>query len=108
MGTSSGQKEVLQSSPLQIMGNQCSSRRFGSIRGGPIIKTGLVRLVESLGQEVRGKVGQGTRVSQNSSGEINRLDGTSNCGHFATNVGDNIWVIATIDRDAIIAEELAI
>ena len=70
---------------------------FGSIRGGSITKTGLVGLVESLRQEVRGKVGQGTRVGQNSSGEINRLDGTSSSGRFGKNLGDNIWVIATID-----------
>ena len=70
---------------------------FGSIRGGPIIKTGLVGLVESLRQEVRGRVGQGTRVGQNSLGEINRLDETSSNGRSAKNVGDDIWVIATID-----------
>ena len=43
-----------------------------SRRGGPIIKTSLVGLVESLRQEVRGRMGQGIRVDQNSSGQVNK------------------------------------
>ena len=65
-------------------------------------------LAESLSKAVRGKMGQEIRVEQNSSEEVNRLDRTSSSGHFATNVRDDIWVIATIHQDAIIAEELAI
>ena len=65
-------------------------------------------LLESLRQEIRGRVGQEIRVNQNSSEEVNRLDRTSTSGHFATIAIDDIWVIATIHQDAIIAEELAI
>ena len=81
---------------------------FGFRQGSPIIKTGQVGLVASLRQEVREIVGQGTRVSQNSSREENRLDRTLSNGHCATNAKDDIWVIAMIHQDAIIAEELAI
>ena len=64
---------------------------MGSKQGGLIIKIGLVDLVESLRQEVRGRVGQGTRVDQNSLGEVNRLDKSN--GHYvisARDIGDNI------------------
>ena len=53
-------------------------------------------------------MGQAIRVSQDSSGEVNRLNGTSSSGHFAKNAKDNIWVIVMVHRDAITAEELAI
>ena len=68
----------------------------------------MVDLGESFRQEVRGKVRQGTRVGQNSSGEINRLDKILGNGHYVTNVRDDIWVIATIRQDAIITKKLAI
>ena len=64
--------------------------------------------MESLRQVVRGRMGQEIRVDQNSSEEVNRVDGTSSSDLFATNVRDGISVIATIHQDAIIAEELAI
>ena len=64
--------------------------------------------MESLRQEVRERVGQGTRVGQNSSREVKRLDETLSNGHCATNAKDNIWVIGMIYQDAIIAEELDI
>ena len=48
-------KEVLQPSPLQVVGNQRSARRFGF--QSPIVKIGQLGLVESLRQKVRGKVG---------------------------------------------------
>ena len=64
--------------------------------------------MESLRQEVRERVGRGTKVSQNSSGEVNRLDGTSSNGHCETNANHNICVIAMIHQDAIIAKKLAI
>ena len=64
--------------------------------------------MESLRQEVRERVDQGTRVCQNSSGEVNRLDKTSSNGHCATNAKDGIWVIAIIHQDVIIVKELAI
>ena len=51
-------------------------------------------------------MGQGTRVGQDSSREVNRLDGTSSS--FATNAKDNIWVIVMVHQDAITTEELAI
>ena len=60
---------------------------LGFRRGSPIIKTGLV---ESLRQEVRGKVDQETKVDQDSSGEVNKLDGTSSNGRFATSAKDGI------------------
>ena len=53
-------------------------------------------------------MGQGTKVSQDSSEEVNKLDGTSNSGHFATNAKDDIWVIVMMHRDAITAEKLVI
>ena len=53
-------------------------------------------------------MGQGTRVSQDSSGGVNRLDRTSSSGHFATNAKDGILVIVMMHRDAITIEELAI
>ena len=64
--------------------------------------------MESLRYEVRGRVGQEIRVVQNSSEKVNRLDKTLSSGYFATNARDDIWVIATIHQDAIIAKELAI
>ena len=63
---------------------------LGSRRGGPIIKTGLVDQMESLRQEVRGRVGQGTRVDQNSSREVNRLDEILSNGHYVTIVREDI------------------
>ena len=68
LNTGNAQKEVLQPSPLQMVGGQCSGGRFGSRRGGPITKTSLVDSVGSLRQEVRGRVGQEIRANQNSSG----------------------------------------
>ena len=53
-------------------------------------------------------MGQGTRVGQDISGGVNRLDRTSSNGHFATNAKDGIWVIVMMHRDAITTEELAI
>ena len=64
--------------------------------------------MESLKQEVRGRVGQEIKVDQNSSKEVNKLEGTSSSGRFAINARDDIWVIVTIHQDAIIAEELSI
>ena len=63
---------------------------LGSKQGGPITKTSLVDPVESLRQEVRGKVGQGIRVDQNSSGQANRRDKILNSGHYVTSVRDDI------------------
>ena len=63
---------------------------LGSRRGGPIIKTSLVDSVESLRQEVRGRVGQGTKVNQNTSGEVNRLDEILSNGHCVTSAKDDI------------------
>ena len=63
---------------------------LGSRRGGPIIKTGLVDPVESLRYEVRGRVGQGTRVDQNNLGEVNRFDEILNNGHCVTSARDDI------------------
>ena len=53
-------------------------------------------------------MGQETKVNQDSSGEVNKLDGTSSNGHFATSAKDNIWVIVMMHQDAITTEELAI
>ena len=63
---------------------------LGSKRGGPKIKTRLVDPVESLRQEVRGRVGQGTKVDQKSSGELNRLEEILSNGHCVTSARDNI------------------
>ena len=51
---------------------------------------------------------QGTRVRQDSSGEVNGLNETSSNRHFATNAKDDIWVIVMIPRDVITVEELVI
>ena len=69
---------------------------------------GLVGVVESLKQEERGKISQGTKVSQDSSGEVNRLDRTSNNGRFAKSAKDGIQVIVMMHQDAITTKELAI
>ena len=63
---------------------------MGFRREGPIIKTGLADPVESLRQEVRGRVVQGTRVDQNSSGEVNRLDKILSNGHCVPSVRGDI------------------
>ena len=82
---------------------------LSSRQGSLIVKTSHVGLADCPRQEVRGKVGQEIRVYQNSSEEVNRLDETLSNDHFATSAKkDNIWVIATIHQDTIIAEELAI
>ena len=64
--------------------------------------------MESLRQEVTGRLGQGIRVNQNSSGEVNRPDENLSNDHYVTSARDDIWVIVVIHQDAIIAEELAI
>ena len=51
---------------------------------------------------------QGTKVSQDNSWEVNRIDGTSSSGHFAMNAKDDIWVIVMTHQDAIIVGKLAI
>ena len=81
---------------------------LGSRRGGPIIKTGQVDSVESLRQEVRERMGQVTRVDQNSLGETNRLKEVLSNGHHVTSARDDTWVIVVIHQDAIITEKLAI
>ena len=63
---------------------------LGSRQGGPITKTSLVDLVESLRQEVRGRVGQEIRVDQNSSGQVNKLDEISSNDHNVTSASDDI------------------
>ena len=63
---------------------------LGSRRGGPIIKTSLVDPVESLKHEVKGRVGQGLKVDQNSSGQANRLDKILSNDHYVTSARDDI------------------
>ena len=63
---------------------------LGSRRGGLIIKTSLVDSVESLRQEVRGRVGQGTKVDQNSLGELNRLSEILSNDHCVTSARKDI------------------
>ena len=53
-------------------------------------------------------MGKGTRIGQDSLGEVNRLNGTSSNDHFAMSAKDGIWVIVMVHRDAITVEELAI
>ena len=81
---------------------------MGSRRGGPIIKTGQVDPVESLRQEVRERMGQVTRVDQNSLGETNRLKEVLSNGHYVTSARDDTWVIVVIHQGAIITKKLAI
>ena len=69
---------------------------------------GLVDMVESLRQEVRERMGQGTMVSQNSSGEINKLDKVSSNGRYVASARDDAWVIVVTHQDAIIVGKLAI
>ena len=57
--------------------------------------------MESLRQEVRGRVGKGTRVDQNSSREVNKLDEILSNGHYVTSARDDIWVIIVIHQDDI-------
>ena len=89
-------KEVLQPSPLQVVGNQRSGRRFGFQTRKPNSQD---RSDGSSGKpKTRGKRKSGPRikVNQNSSEEVNGLDETSSSGCFATNTRDGIWVIAMI------------
>ena len=53
-------------------------------------------------------MGQEIRVHQNSSGEVNRLNGILSSCHFATNAKNDIWVIVVMRQDVTIVEELAI
>ena len=73
-----------------------------------MLRPSPLRVMESLRYEIKGKEGWGTRIRQDSSGEVSRLVGTSNRGHFATSAKDGIWVIIIVYRDAITVEELAI
>ena len=81
---------------------------LGSRRGGPIIKIGQVDLVESLGQNVRERMGQEIRVDQNSSGEVNKFDRVSSNDHNVTSARNDTWVIVVSHQDAIIVGKLAI
>ena len=93
LGTGDGLKEVLRPSPLQGMGSQRSGKRFGL----QIRKPNSQGISSGCGgKSHRGKVGQGTKVGQDSLGEVNRLNGTSNNGHFATSTKDDIWVIVMV------------
>ena len=53
-------------------------------------------------------MGQETKVNQDSSGELIRLNGTFNSGHFLMNAKDGIWVIVMAHRDVITTKELVI
>ena len=90
------------------MGSQRSGKRLSFRQRSLIIKTGQVDLVESLRQEVKERMGQGTKVDQNSSGEVNKLDEISSNGHYVTSARDDILVIVMIHQDTIIAGKLAI
>ena len=90
LGTGDGSKEVLQLSPLQIVGNQRSGRRFGFQTRKPNNQDKTGGSSGTPQTEGKRKTSQGTRVGQNSSGEVNRFDGTSSNGHCATNAKDDI------------------
>ena len=79
---------------------------LGFNQGSPTIKTGQVDLVESPRLEVKGRVGQGTKVSQNSLVAIGKLDEVLSSGHYVTNIRENIWVSVMIHQDVIIARKL--
>ena len=49
-----------------------------------------------------------TRIGQNSSGQINKLDEISSNDHYVISARDDIWVIVVIHQDAITAEKLDI
>ena len=81
---------------------------LGSRLADPIIKSSLVDPVGSLRHEVRGRVGQGIKVEQNSSGEVNRLDEILSNDHYVISARDEIFVTVVIHQDAIIVGKLAI
>ena len=64
--------------------------------------------VGSLRQKVRERVGQGIKVDQNSSGEVNRLVEILSNGHYVTCARDDIQVTVMTHQDAIIMGKLAI
>ena len=90
MGTGGGQKEVLQPSPLQIVGNQRGGGKFGFQARRPNNQNKLVDSMGSLRQEVRGKVGQEVRVDQNSSRQGSKLDEILSNGNYITSARDDI------------------
>ena len=79
---------------------------LGFSQGSPTIKTKQVDPVANPRLEVKGIVGQRTRVGQSSLVEVGKLDENSSSGRHVINVRKSIWVSVVIHQDVTIVGRL--